>query len=365
MYNIFDPKLGPDTAFANKKVIKFKHVKDTLHRSLGDVIAYYQRSNFRVSQEHVIYDMIKLLRVSTKRELNDYVRVAREKTPLIAKRLKLIHPTNESPVSVTGTFYNMYISEYLIATDNEFNIQLAWRNWKSISAVKVHSHPFNDMSMALCDGNYPTNGITDGYAVLTVNVALLALQYRAYCEELYGNNIPIGPSQIRIFIHRYVITNMLKRHVEIALINRTLSGAVQEPLMPFSKLHPIYVPDYDRRTDEVVTLRSEIINSTPMRLDILYRMFDCIWFENWLEVVKLPDMPPTRPVKWVIVLSYMRYLEFYLKGLVQVRGNLPRDVYNKVNHQIKALSVDRGMPSHVASSVHHVIENVKLLLQSV
>lgn len=365
MYNIFDPRLGHDTAIANKKVVKFKHVKTTLHRSLGDVIAYYQRANFRVPQEHLLYALIKLLRVSTARELNDYVRVTKEKTPLIAKRLKLIHPTNESPVAVTGTFYNKYISEYLIATDEEFNIQLAWRNWKSVAAVKIHSHPFNDLSMALCDGEYPGYGITDGYAIMTINISLLALQYRAFCEELYNAGIPVGSSQIRSFIHRYVITNMLKRHVEIALINRTMLGYLKEPLAPFMKRHPIYVPDYDIRTDEVVALRAEIMSNYSTRVDVLYRTFDCVWFNNWTEVIKLPDMPPTRFVKWVIVLNYMRYLEYYLKGLVHNNNKLQQDIYNKVKQQLNALSVARGMPSHVAGSVHSTIENVKLLLDCV
>ena len=365
MYNIFDPKLGHETAIVNKKVIKFEHVRQTLHRSLGDVIAYYQRANYRVSQEHIVYDILKMLRISTKRELNDYVRVAREKTPLIAKRLKLIHPTNENAVGVNGTFYNSTVSEYLIATEEEFNIQLAWRNWKSIAAIKVHSHPYNDISMALCDGNYPTYGITDGYAIMTINLSLLALQYRAFCEELYSAGTTITSSHTRSFIQRYVVTNMLKRHVEIALINRTMCGYVGDPIHDFTKLHPIYVPDYDRRTNDVVAIRSEIMLAGSYRVDVLFRMFDCIWFEDWTQVIKLPDMPPTRPVKWVMVLNYMRYLEFYLKGLARNNNSLQQDAFNKIRLQLKSLSVERGMPTHMAGSVYASIENVKQLLQPV
>ena len=363
MYNIFDPKLGHGHPIPIKKVIKFNHVKQTLNHSLGDVIAYYQRANFRVEEEHLIHRLIKMLRISTARELNDYVRVAREKTPLIAKRLKLIHATNHSHASVDGTFYNKYITEYLIATDEEFNVQMAWRNWKSLAAVKVHSHPYNDLSMGLCDGSYPATP-ADGYAVLTINIALLALQYRAFCEEMYDTETGIGTSQIRSFIHRYVITNMLKRHVEIALINRTMCAYAELPRMPFRKIHPIYVVDYDRRTDDVVDIRTDIMLNYSMPITVLYRTFDCIWFENWLQVIKLPDMPPTRPVKWAITLNYLRYIEYYLMGLTRNNNQLDVDVRNKIIRQLKALSVARGMPPDINASAHRSLQNIDQLLIS-
>jgi hypothetical protein len=178
MYQLFkDYQLNRNTKL---DVADFLHVRKTLLREMSRISIYYNTSNFVVDNDHLINQLLLNLNVSTSRDLESYVRVCSHETERLARTFKLVHPVVSQPKSHYGTFYNADTREFIILHSNEFDYNKAYKQWRKLVPIKVHSHSFTDISGAPIDGTYKNSLGESGHAVISINLPMLALQHRAW-----------------------------------------------------------------------------------------------------------------------------------------------------------------------------------------
>lgn len=340
---------------------KFSHVHQIINSETQKVQGYYRFHSPHMPSNHLLIQLILSLNVSLERDLLDYVGTVEEKTPLIAKTFKLIHPTNQKIETYDGTFYNKNTVEYIIASDESFDVNKAWEMWRSIAPVKIHSHPFNDMSIGLPNGNYPLH-MPKGPAVISINIPMFALQYRAWVQ--YEQNKDTTSQSLQNFISNYVIPNMVKRHTEICLINRTIAYCTEQPISEFSKLHPFMVVDYSGKVDEVLILRDQYLDKRKVDFNQLFLVYDALYFKHWANVLRLPDLAPTRHVRWIYLLSYLPYVYFYLRTLVRQNSKLDREVAMKIRRHIRYMENTQVIPTNLDQHTNIYLQETKNILDT-
>lgn len=359
MYTLFD--ITEKDRKHGISIPKFKHVKNIVSEQAQKVEDYYRFYNQHIPSNHPLLKLIYSLNVSLDRDIFSFVSAAQDRTDRLAKTFKMIHPTNQNVETWDGTFYNDNTVEYVIASEDDFNISLAWDKWESIVPVKIHTHPFNDMSMGIPIGKYPPH-LNKGAAVISVNIAMLALQFKAWVH--YEQNKGERALRLESFIYNYVLANMVKRHTEICLINRTVATILEYPVDDFVRMHPLYVIDHTSKVDEVLKSRATYIEKSRVDFNQLHLVYGTLFFKTWASVLKLPKMAPTRHSRWIFLLAYLPRIHFYLKIVQRQDSRLDREVLQQLNRHIRYLDNTRAIPTNLDAHTNVMLEEVKDLLNT-
>ena len=340
---------------------KFQHVHDVINRETAKVQGYYRFHTPHLPSNHLLIKLILSLNVSLERQILEYVSTVEDKTAQLAKAFKLIHPTNTNVQTFDGTFYNDNTVEYIIASDEYFDVSKAWELWRSIVPVKIHSHPFTDMSIGIPNGKYPQQS-NKGPAVISINIPMLALQYKAWVH--YEQNKGSTSLGLQNFVYNYVIANMVKRHTEICLINRTMAFCTEKPIAEFTKQHSFMVVDYSGKVDEVLISRDKYLNQRKVDFNQLFLVYDTLYFDTWAKVLALPKIAPTRQVRWIFLLSYLPAIHFYLTVILKQDSKLDRELGMQVRRHIGYMENSQLIPTNLDTHTGNLLEEVKNLLNT-
>lgn len=358
MYTLFD--ITEKDRRHSIVIPKFNHVDTVIGKETQKVQDYYRFHKTHLPSNHLLVKLILNLNVSLNREVYEYVSTVEDRVDKLAKSFKFIHPTNTNVTTFDGVFYNENTVEYIIASDEAFDVDLAWKKWRSIVAVKIHSHPFTDMSIAIPNGKYPLQ-MTKGAAVISINIPMLALQYKAWVR--YEQNRGVASESIQNFIYNFVLNNMVKRHTEICLINRTISYITQLSVSEFSRQHPFHVTDYTGKVDEVLISRDKYLTKRKVGFNQLFLVYKPLYFKTWAQVLSLPKIAPTRQVSWVWLLSYLPYILFYLKVINKQNSKIDRGLAFEIKRHIGYLENTRAIPVNLDSHTNVKLQELKDILQ--
>lgn len=346
MYQLFkNPPIDRNKRFDSAN---FSYVQKLINYEIDRVKDYYLKSSTIVENTHLLNQLLLHLNVSLNRDLESFTSACSFETERLAKSFRLFHPVCSNPEPRQGLFYNNNVTEFIILDDSDFNYQLAYEQWEKVVPIKVHYHPFTDMEFRLADGKYSNDINERGFAVISINLPLLAVQWKAWVEKVQRTQ-DVAPTTTK-FLFRYPIVNMIVRHAEIALINRTLNSYANKPVASWNKPHPFASVDLDDKIDNLIASRKNYISSSNFKFDELFSVFYCVRKQDWFEVLKPVELAPTRNFKWVLDLSVIPYLNHWLdirrdKKLysnVSEINRLKRDTANLENDAIyfKTLTAD-------------------------
>lgn len=132
-----------------------------------------------------------------------------------------------------GVFYGPSCDELILYDEEYFNPFYAEKEWMRINAVKVLLHPKSDLALLLPNGRDSSTG--GGLAVISVNVPLLAIQYRGFLKSQMlkikaEDDAKLG---IQHFIHMFVLPNMLYNQIDITIMNRLMNLFYNAPMSEF------------------------------------------------------------------------------------------------------------------------------------
>lgn len=336
MYRLFTKPMSTNTSKIDHPL--FLEIRKNIRAEVDKTVIYYRNSNITVSITHLCCQILKLLNVSMKRDLDSFVYGCYEETERIAKVLSLIHHDVPNPEPRDGLFYSKGITEFIVADESFFNHDLAYDKWDKLSPIKIYYHPFSDVNFPIPYGNYKNPIKERGYAIIGINIPMLALQYRAW----FKNKDKIGDNLDRMesFILRYPIVNCIYRHVEIALFNRLMKKYNQEPVAKFYRLHPFNVVDYTRQVDTVLDGRVEILKKRKLSFNELFTMFNTVYGKDWRHLANIPHILQVRNTKWVLDLQVLNMLSFWLQ--LNKAGNVleNKQMTNTILRHLQSLEND-------------------------
>lgn len=358
MYDLFDSSyLGNGKTFP---IVKLRTNRAVIQRELGRVCSFYRGKPIDVDESHVISQLIKILHVSVRRDAEQTIQACVDRTPEVAKILGLIHPYNNKPIEHVGVFYNDHVRELILLDETAtVNPETVKRVWPLLNSIQILTHPFNDINFHLCNGKYPAS--KSGYAVFSVNVPLLILQYQQWAIDQKKH----GHAEIRVtrFVGQVVIPNMVGAHMNIAYINRAMDIYRGKMVPVMKRHHPVSVVDITQHVDETIESQIKILTDNVLDIHNFYSAFPAVSRATWRESITVPDIAPNQNVRWALSLSVLKYIDFmveyfHVKDPARLRvisSRLIKDI-NRMNNnkEFKTLAVTAGgnLIANIQTNLH-------------
>jgi hypothetical protein len=308
MYQIFGQSTVPSNGIATPAGWHFVHTG--LKHNLDRVLTYYRDNPMTVRSEHLLIRLLQSLNIPLSLPLDRYMANVEN----IALNLSMVFKMTSS--IYRGQFFeNVFYGgnyELLIASDASFDFYEANKRWELLSPVTVLRNNVTSLDMRLPDGS-----VTDtagGISVMLINIPMLALQYRAWMlrEQAYAEKSGNGTRAETMFIHGYVLPNMLGTHLDQVIFNRMLrrlNGGT--PDGPVAQAHPFVLTDYSDRLDTAQEqLLSILQRSQHLNFGQMLQAIPEVHKATLLQAMHLPDLAPTFQLMWALSIARLPCLEF-------------------------------------------------------
>ena len=303
---------------ANYGILRYagwNYVKAGLLRNLSITQTYYHSRIFAVKTNHFLARLIDNINVSHSHGLERFYSIVDSKSNAIASAMRMSTSYQKSSL-FNGVFYGQGCSEIIVTDCSTFDPFEVFKNWRDVSAVKVITHPISDLNLLLPNGK--DFSVEKGLAVISINIPMLAIQFKAFAaDQIYMNeNESIGLQSTAHFIHRYVLPNMLPSHLDYALFNRLnnlLNGA---PLPDNNRRHPFALIDYTAMSDNIQQDIIADMKGKSMDYKSILKTIPAVTSPSMEEALTMADNPPTRQLVWTDVLSRLEVL----KAMISLGG---------------------------------------------
>ena len=287
---------------------EWNYIREGLLRNLETVQNYYKSRVFTVKSNHFLARLINSFNVPHSLELERFYDNADSKADTFSMAMKMTSPIYKGSI-FNGVFYGADNSEILISNTESFNPYWVHKNWKTVSAVKPLLHPRSDLDLLLPNGK--DTGSETGLAVVSINIPMLAVQFRAFAQDqMNKNNGNDSYLSVAHFIHMYVLPNMLPAHLDLAIFNRINNLSLGAPLGESKRKHPFALPSYNSRVDDV---HKQIVHDTKNRnleYEMILRTVPTVFQDTLDQVMLLPDIAPTRQIIWAELLARIDTVDF-------------------------------------------------------
>lgn len=314
-----------------QSVANWAYVKNALQTNLDKVVTYYQLAGTAVDASHILNRIITTIAFGNHYEPRLYEQLLDRSVTQYAGALGLTSSVSKGLLH-NGEFFGKYSKEIIIAHNDE-NYRLAdvVANWQDIEAVKVLHHPYTDLSMSIADGK--SVSIESGLAVIAINFNLLGLQYKMFVDQENRLHKETGKARrtMQQFIRGYVLTNMLKSHLDYTIFNRLFANYKGVPTNVIRGRHPFGLIDVEQALNNVQQAQLKMISTSAYRFADILRTIPVVTESDLLELSKLPIMALTRQVLWGLVPSRLKMLSF----VIGVSGPMGRALNSSEMERIK------------------------------
>jgi hypothetical protein len=304
-----------------------------------NIVDYYHNRVYAVKSNHFLTNLIYHLNIPMQYSIDRYTEVAYARAPFLAKTLNMTSDINYGQM-FKGVFYGPSCDELILYEEDYFNPFYAEREWMRINAVKVLLHPKSDLGLLLPNGRDSSTG--GGLAVISVNVPLLAVQYRGFVKSQMTkikeeDNAMLG---IQHFIHMYVLPNMLYSQVDLTIMNRLMNLFYNAPMSEPLLKHPFKVLDYTHRVDHVLTDVLKVLRNKPERFDAAMNQIPTVIAKNMQDALQMPDITPTRQVMWALLLARLDIMKFFIDVSNETSLRINRMEINQLKRLINHMRID-------------------------
>lgn len=338
------------------------YLKPNLQRNVDTVVDYYRRSPFAVKSQHFLVRLLHAITVPKSQEITRYYDNVQGCALGVAQTLGMTSAISKGHL-FDGVFYGTGNKEILIATDIEFDPVEADENWKNLAPIRVLRHPRSDLNFNIPNGI--NSGIEDGIVVVSINIPLLAIQYRGFRLEEYKKSLSGENSQKSMiqFLHMYPLTNMVPSHADYCLFNRVVKLYENRPLGCSKVKHPFYLIDYHKELNKFQRMTLEnLLKSSKGFYDTL-RSIPAISETNMVDVLKLPAIAKTRQVTWALTISRLPALDF-LFSMAKVTGTAKNKTeINAVLRRLKEQRSDNLMRSMLSEDISLLMDIERELIE--
>ena len=338
----------------------WKYLRSGLNRNLKTTIDYYQNRRFAVKGNHLIARILTSISVSFDRDIEQLYNLIEAKALHVGMHFKLSSSVYKGDI-FNGVFYGEGTKEIIMVTNDFVNPYEIEKDWKNVQAVKVVTHPKSDLSLLLPNGKaYSDEG---GLACIEINLPALVVQYRCFVKEQYERiKDSLTASPTSVFLHMYVLPNMLYSHLDHCIFNRVFNLAMGAPMGQPQFRHPFTLIDYDKKVDNCLEEVVDYVKQTDLDFNTILRTFPCVTKMNFKELLRLPEQAPTRQIAGSEFLARLKAIDF----LININPNNGKtknaDTINYINRLIKRNERDSILDQVLSSTDFESVRTQLMLL---
>ncbi len=338
----------------NEAVLKKRYVEE-----YNKLHSYLLSRKFILPNDHILVKLIKSVNVSFKRDLYDYVETVYDVVPDLEAMLKLTSPLNFYLPNYKSNFYNSKCTEVLISVREDFDIALATKHWKNLEPLKVISHPFSDLSYTPLVGKYVSSN-AHGMVYIFIDIPKLMFQYRMWIRDQLLNKKPV--EEVGKFLIDYPLFNMMKSHTDVALFNRIHNLLRNIPSDPYNPKISLATLDNTKYADATANVFVSQIIKSPIRFDEIIQNMPTVFNDDFINVIKLPDIAKTRQVKTILVGARLKLFEFLLEVNALQKTSVNRSWLNIINNELRYLTTENVLKYGLQSETDEQVRNIRRLL---
>ena len=310
MYSLFNQPIVFNPAL--NKVTGWNETRRTVLEEMNRLAKFYRYTAQWSRNTNVLNQILAALDIPPNKDKDYVARLTREEFSPMIGMFGLFSSTITSRIQPTAQFYNQSCLEVLVYDDSYFDGNKARINWEQLEPVKILDHPFDDINLSIPDFTYRTTGNSPGLVIISINVAMLMVQFHCWVESL-TEVVKDPTTSIAQFITRYPIFNAMKSHLDIAIRNRFFRLYNNEPVSNFLKIHPVMLRDFSKLMDNALRNVCQTARDKSLSYEALLQQIPAVSYENQLQVLKLPDIAPTRPVKWALDYTRLKTIHNLLR----------------------------------------------------
>ncbi len=365
MYSLFhhDPKIEYGTVHLSE----WTALKEGLRRNLVALLNHYRHASYSVAADHLLVQLLQSINIPLSLTVDRYISNVYPVALSLTSPFHLTSPINSGKI-FNGTFYGKGNQEVLIAVDEWFDAAKVELDWENITAVRVLRHPFSDLDLNVPNGKVKSQ--EQGVAVITINIALLAVQYRAfyYAERQLQKDDPNHvPRNMMQFVHMYVLPNMLGSHLDYALFNRINNLQRKTPIHKTKVGHAIFLTDYSKQVTSLQVRMLEILKRSNYSFGATLFFIPAVIRKDLEKVLLLPDVVPTRQILWSLILARLPVLLFLIntaKYGTKMRNQKEADEIGETLAKLKRQRVfESVLPVELYQSTMSTIDEVVQKMQ--
>lgn len=374
MYSLFNQPIVFNPAL--NKVSGWNETRRTVLEEMNRLAKFYQYTAQWSRNTNVINRILSSLDISPNKDKDYVAELTRESFADKIGMFGLYSSTITTRIQPTAQFYNQSCLEVLIYDDSYFDANKAKANWRQLEPIKILDHPFDDINLSFPDFNYKSTGNNSGLVFININVAMLVVQYHCWVESLQ-QEVPDISTATAQFIMRYPLFNAIKSHMDISIRNRFFKIYNNEPTSNFLKVHPVMLRDFSKLMDNSLRNVCVSVRSKSLTYNELLQQIPAVSYENQLQVLKLPDISPTRPVKWALdftrlrtIYNLLRY-EDTLQNSSDLKAPLissvaPRNLATRafIKRKLQNLRNAQAVPIALDLATVELIEDIEAYLQT-
>lgn len=307
MFELF--KTYPSSNVAGVFPANWDYVKRYTLANIEQARTYYQNAAVAAKSSNILVNILYSLGISTRLDLDKYYYAAMDRTVPLSMSLRMTSAASRGQ-RTNSFFYGSNVDEILIASDEEFDYNDAYANWRDIEAVRVLTHPLTTMELPTPFAE-PFNA-EFGIAVIEINIPKLAVQYLAFQESQKGQADIFGP---QIFVTRHVWPNMLKSHFDQAWFNRIYAlSQIKTPIKEnIYQRPPFTMMDVSGQLEsaQAAVLNNLKTLSRPS-FENIFKTIPAFGSDNLYASLILPNIFPTVQVTWALDLARLKHVHFLL-----------------------------------------------------
>lgn len=237
MYSLFKTTPRNQSVLASPR---HGYIAERFDEALTRAAYNYRRTPYFVEADHILIKILQQIGVSYEKNDRIFYSQVESRTSRIASAVGFTDYNCKAGASNKNSFFDSSIKELIVSVSNGYTDLVTLDGlWTEFSPVQVLYHPYNDLTLNVRNGS-STTGVS-GYAVIRVDIPLLALQYhkwRRWAEKNYDVIPPIGQ-----FVFQYPLVNMMRSDLDVTYLNQISSLSTGKPIIPQKKNYNFSVPD--------------------------------------------------------------------------------------------------------------------------
>ena len=248
----------------------------------------YRRTAHVVESDHILIKILQQIGLSYERNDKVYYNEVDARTSRIAKAVGFADYNAKVGAASKNSFFDPKIKEYVVSVTNGYTDLVSLEGmWQNFSPVKVLYHPYNDMTLNIRDGSR-TKGI-EGYAVITVDIPLLALQFHKW-KQWARQHLEAIPG-VEQFVFQYPLVNMMRSDASVSYFNHVAAQLAGHSITPQRKNYSFSISDPEPLMSPDVEYLLEQNSIKPRNLidlaqSVMLLNGDTVW-----DFLQMPNIP--------------------------------------------------------------------------
>lgn len=316
---------------------KFVYVENRLRQNHRLIEDYYEFNQPAVRSNHSLVVLLNSLLIPTSMSAPRYVELCNQAAFSIGRSLGMASAIYNGKLQARSWFYGPNVREYIFLTgDNDIDFN---QSWKDQVAIKVVAHPKSDLSFRLQDGQYTSS--ESGYAVIELNAGLLAYQFvrwKATQRQVSGEAMGA-----RFFVMKFVLPQLLKSHIDVAIINRICRYNAGIPAGVNLRSTPFRVPESSTFVDQLTNDIVDVFSDRNKRFDEVLANIPLPFSGNALNFYQAPDIAPTRSTKAYHALRSLPILELLMAFDLESESAANNKYFYELGRAVRAMRTERWL----------------------